>query len=55
LDDARDYGAHGRFDDRARDTSWQLWLTKRRRALAAAAAGAVISTAIGAAMRGRTI
>ncbi|MBW3666540.1 MAG: SDR family oxidoreductase [Actinobacteria bacterium] len=34
-----DFGAHGPFDDRARDTSPQLWLTKRRGILAAVAGG----------------
>jgi NAD(P)-dependent dehydrogenase (short-subunit alcohol dehydrogenase family) len=38
VDAGRDYGAHGRFDERATATSWQLWATKRRGALAAAAA-----------------
>jgi NAD(P)-dependent dehydrogenase (short-subunit alcohol dehydrogenase family) len=32
-----DFGAHGSFDDRARDTSWQLWANKHRGALALAA------------------
>jgi NAD(P)-dependent dehydrogenase (short-subunit alcohol dehydrogenase family) len=49
VDDDRDFGAHGRFDDRARGTSWQLWLTKRRRVLAATAAGAALVAALGAA------
>jgi hypothetical protein len=51
VDDVRDYGAHGRFDDRARATSWQLWLTKRRRALGMAAGGAVIAAALGVTLR----
>jgi NAD(P)-dependent dehydrogenase (short-subunit alcohol dehydrogenase family) len=37
VDDERDYGAHGRFDDRARGWSWQLWLTEHRREAAVAA------------------
>ena len=40
VDDDRDFGAHGRFDDRAESSSWQLWLTTHRRELAAAAAAA---------------
>jgi short-subunit dehydrogenase len=51
VDAEHDFGAHGRFDDRARDTSWQLWLTKRRRALAVAAAGVTISAVVVAATR----
>lgn len=41
------YGAHGRFDDRARDTSVELWLSKNRSWIALA--GAV---AFGAALGG---
>ncbi|MDP8959544.1 MAG: SDR family oxidoreductase [Actinomycetota bacterium] len=37
---AGDHGAHGRFDDRARGRSLQLWLTKRRGWLALGSAGA---------------
>ncbi|MBW3541412.1 MAG: SDR family oxidoreductase [Planctomycetes bacterium] len=33
-----DYAAHGIFDDRAADSSWQLWLTKHRGWLLAGAA-----------------
>jgi short-subunit dehydrogenase len=33
-----DRGAHGRFDDRAKDRSFQLWLTTHRRAVAATSA-----------------
>jgi NAD(P)-dependent dehydrogenase (short-subunit alcohol dehydrogenase family) len=36
-----DRGAHGRFDDRARPSSWQWWATKNRRWLALAGAGCV--------------
>ena len=34
-----DYGAHGRFDDRAHPWSGQLWMTKHRSALAMAGLG----------------
>ena len=39
LDDGRDRGAHGRFDRRARGTSWQLWADRHREWLAAAGLG----------------
>jgi NAD(P)-dependent dehydrogenase (short-subunit alcohol dehydrogenase family) len=32
-----DHGAHGRFDERARSSSWQLWLTTHRWAMVGAA------------------
>jgi NAD(P)-dependent dehydrogenase (short-subunit alcohol dehydrogenase family) len=35
-----DHGAHGDFDGRAQETSWQLWLTQNRNWLLAAATGA---------------
>jgi NAD(P)-dependent dehydrogenase (short-subunit alcohol dehydrogenase family) len=35
-----DHGAHGRFDARAKDTSWQLWATTHRSWLGLAGAGA---------------
>jgi short-subunit dehydrogenase len=38
VDDDEDYGARGRFDDRARDRSPLLWATAHRSAVAAAAA-----------------
>jgi NAD(P)-dependent dehydrogenase (short-subunit alcohol dehydrogenase family) len=38
VDAERDFGAHGRFDERARETSWQLWMTRHRAALLGAAA-----------------
>lgn len=34
-----DYGAHGRFDDRAQDFSWHLWANTHRTWLAAAGLG----------------
>jgi NAD(P)-dependent dehydrogenase (short-subunit alcohol dehydrogenase family) len=40
VDQQVDHGAHGVFDDRARDRSWHLWLTTHR--------GPVIRTAAGA-------
>jgi short-subunit dehydrogenase len=44
VDEDRDFGAHGRFDERARSTSWQLWLAQHRQGLmvAAVAAGALL-------------
>ena len=36
VDEERDFGAHGRFGDRSRPWSWQLWLTTHRREIAAA-------------------
>jgi hypothetical protein len=38
VDEERDFGAHGRFDARAHAASWQLWATRHRGALTAAAA-----------------
>jgi hypothetical protein len=38
VDDARDFGAHGRFDTRARSSSWELVVSKHRLGVAAAAA-----------------
>jgi NAD(P)-dependent dehydrogenase (short-subunit alcohol dehydrogenase family) len=34
VDEGRDFGAHGRFDARARTRSWQLWLTQHRETVA---------------------
>src|SRR5215831_2301187 len=45
VDDTRDFGAHGRFGDRARGRSWQVWLTEHRGAVAA---GAAIAAGLGA-------
>ena len=39
-----DPGAHGRFDDQAKARSPQLWLATHKRAVAGAAAGAVLGT-----------
>jgi NAD(P)-dependent dehydrogenase (short-subunit alcohol dehydrogenase family) len=36
VDADRDFGAHGRFDARASDRSWQLWMTRHRRSIALA-------------------
>ncbi len=38
VDADRDFGTHGRFDARARERSWQLWMTEHRRAIGAGAA-----------------
>jgi len=46
VDDERDYGARGRFDDRASTESPALWLAKHRRGLLAfAALGTLAATA----------
>lgn len=39
VDDDRDFGAHGRFDGKARNYSPQLWVTTHRSSVAALAAG----------------
>lgn len=53
LDDDRDYGAHGEFDDEARPRSIQQELNQRRLGVAAVAAGACVAAAAGyAAVRG---
>ena len=44
-----DHGAHGAFDDRARDSSWQLWATTHRPTIVLTAA-AVLTAAVGAAV-----
>jgi len=36
VDDIQDFGAHGRFASRAKQRSWQLWMTEHRRAIAGA-------------------
>ncbi|MFK7600892.1 MULTISPECIES: SDR family oxidoreductase [Deinococcus] len=41
LDDEKDWGMHGRFDDRARTTSWELPLDEHRTLFAGALAVAV--------------
>jgi NAD(P)-dependent dehydrogenase (short-subunit alcohol dehydrogenase family) len=45
VDDDRDFGAHGRFADRSRAWSWQVWLTENRGLVAAALAGAALAGA----------
>ncbi|WP_425566992.1 SDR family oxidoreductase [Sphaerisporangium flaviroseum] len=40
ADENRDYGAHGGFDDRAKDRSVQVWLSQHRGLIAAGAGGA---------------
>ncbi|GAA2112879.1 SDR family oxidoreductase [Kitasatospora saccharophila] len=52
LDDQRDHGAHGRFDDEAKPRSLQAWADRHRVPLAAAGS-AVLLLAAGAARRGR--
>jgi NADP-dependent 3-hydroxy acid dehydrogenase YdfG len=53
VDDIRDFGAHGRFGARATGSSWQLWLTEHRRAIAAASAGFALMAAGARAMAPR--
>jgi NAD(P)-dependent dehydrogenase (short-subunit alcohol dehydrogenase family) len=50
LDDDRDVGAHGPFDDRSRSTSPQFWLTKHRSTVATAGLGTLALA--GALLRG---
>lgn len=38
VDEDRDYGAHGAFDDKAKEKSWELWADTHRGLLALAAA-----------------
>jgi hypothetical protein len=40
VDDTKDFGAHGDFDDRAADFSWQLWADQHRDWLLLAGLGA---------------
>jgi len=42
----QDFGAHGRFDDRAKPWSAQLWLNKNRNALAAVGLGAAVAAGV---------
>ncbi len=52
VDDDRDFGAHGRFDGRARDTSYQLWVTQHRALLGlVAGAGLLLAAAFRAERR----
>ncbi|HLI87926.1 MAG TPA: hypothetical protein VKV37_04490, partial [Ktedonobacteraceae bacterium] len=39
VDEHKDHGAHGAFDDRAKESSWELWADMHRRALLIAGAG----------------
>jgi NAD(P)-dependent dehydrogenase (short-subunit alcohol dehydrogenase family) len=41
-----DFGAHGPFDERAKDQSWQLWATQHRGKLAAAGLAVAASSAL---------
>jgi short-subunit dehydrogenase len=50
VDDERDYGAHGTFDDRAKEQSSQLWATKHKQLLTAG--GALLLGAAAAALAG---
>jgi hypothetical protein len=51
ADEDRDYGTHGRFDDRSTSRSPQLWASQHHGALGALALGAL--GAAGAAARRR--
>jgi NAD(P)-dependent dehydrogenase (short-subunit alcohol dehydrogenase family) len=51
VDTDRDFGAHGRFDARARDRSWQLWLTEHRIPVLAGALAAIAAGALSTAFR----
>jgi len=44
VDAARDFGAHGRFDTAARSSSWEVVVSKHRRAFVAAAALVVVTS-----------
>jgi len=46
VDDVRDYGARGRFDDRAAERTSQLWLAKNRPALTAGGAAVAAAAAV---------
>src|SRR5688572_17590156 len=46
-----DHGAHGRFDRRARSSSWQLWMSMHRLPLALIAGSALIGAGVLAAQR----
>jgi NAD(P)-dependent dehydrogenase (short-subunit alcohol dehydrogenase family) len=48
---AGDWGAHGDFDERSQDWSWQLWLEMHRGAAAAAAGIAALAAVAGLAIR----
>ncbi|HEU5229381.1 MAG TPA: hypothetical protein VFU49_16305, partial [Ktedonobacteraceae bacterium] len=41
VDQERDYGAHGAFDDEARKKSWQLWANTHRGLVSLVASGVV--------------
>jgi len=47
VDDDRDFGTHGRFGSRARQSSWQTWVTEHRSAIAGAVAAAAAIVAAG--------
>jgi NAD(P)-dependent dehydrogenase (short-subunit alcohol dehydrogenase family) len=55
LDDREDHGAHGVFDDRAQERSWQLWANKHRHWLILAGAGvtSMLAALVGRAVRDR--
>lgn len=53
VDDVQDHGAHGKFDDRATDHSYQLWAATHRGLLAIAGAGLGLAGLAYAALGGR--
>lgn len=52
--DGTDFGAHGEFDDRARTSSAQAWLSRRHGLLAASVTGVLTATGMALAARTRT-
>lgn len=46
VDDVRDHGAHGRFDDRSAESTSQLWLAKNRPALTVGGAALAAAAAL---------
>ncbi|KLL96275.1 short-chain dehydrogenase, partial [Rhodococcus sp. IITR03] len=49
-----DFGAHGEFDDRAKASSVQAWLSRHHGLLAASVTGALTATGMALAARTRT-
>lgn len=53
VDDQEDFGAHGVFDDRAKVSTSQLWMTKNRNWVSGGAAAAVLLGAVAGMLAGR--
>ncbi|HEY7834970.1 MAG TPA: hypothetical protein VIG30_15450, partial [Ktedonobacterales bacterium] len=47
---AGDHGAHGTFDDKAHERSWQFWLDRRANVAALAGAGLAATAVLGMAL-----